>query len=189
MSLFTGMEEWPVVKWGEMQLNDGKALDQRNIMCIYFTLFFGSIPVLEQWLQVSNTRRNSRIFRISFQDIKYVQCTFARNLLQQYSALVYSVYTWLKKLCCFKSISSQAAHVDAKPKSTLFMAAWWCLFIVFQVSFWVLSYNFQLCLSSMATLCRDIWCALRRWSYELIGKKTGNHDLFWKTPLQKGLMT
>ena len=23
MSLFTGMEEWPVVKWREMQLNDG----------------------------------------------------------------------------------------------------------------------------------------------------------------------
>lgn len=81
MSLFTGMEEWLVVKWGEMQLNDRKALDQRNIMCLHFTFFFVSIPVLEQQLQVSNTRRNSRIFRVSFQDIKYVQCTFIRNLL------------------------------------------------------------------------------------------------------------
>ena len=38
----------------------------------------------------------------------------------------------------------------------------------------VLSYDSQVCVSDIAIYCRDLWCALHRWSCELIAKKTGN---------------
>ena len=66
------------------------------------------------------------------------------------------------------------ADADANPYSTLF-EAYHCLFMRSSKKAFlkVLSYDFQVCVSNMATLFnrRDLWCALHRWSCELTAKK------------------
>ena len=59
---------------------------------------------------------------------------------------------------------SQAACADANPKGTLFKECH-CLFMSSKEAF--RSYL-------MIFKCKDLWCALYRWSCGLISKKTGN---------------
>ena len=108
----------------------------------------------------------------------------------------YIEYTWLKKRCRLKSINherygftfiskanpkffqqnfsfSPAARADANPWSNLFIACRGrhkkCLpKNVFQKNFWILSHDFQECVSNMAGLFnyRDLWSARHRWRCE-----------------------
>ena len=104
------------------------------------------------------------------------------------------IYTWMKKHCRLKGINlerwgfkdsysfkanskvfqqkftlSQAAHVDANPKGTLFKECH-CLSMSPKKAF--RSYR-------MIFKCKDLWCALYRWNCGLISKKTGNHQTFF----------
>ena len=75
---------------------------------------------------------------------------------------------------------SQAAHADANPTGTLFKTCH-CLFMSSKKAFRSYSHDFEVCVSDMAMLfnCKDLWCALHRWSGGLISKKTGNRLTFF----------
>ena len=77
--------------------------------------------------------------------------------------------------CCLQLLSNKTAT------NIFFRLFWGPLRIAFSDEFGPEKYHFQVCLGDMAALfnCRDLWCALHKWSCKLIARKTGNRLMFF----------